>query len=108
VTNARYYQACVAVGACYHWEGSQNTDYADFPVTNVSWDRADAFCSWEGKRLHTEAEWEKAARGSSDTRKYPWGNDAPSCSLANFGGTEGCGGEITQVGSYPAGANLTA
>jgi formylglycine-generating enzyme required for sulfatase activity len=114
VTNAQYAK-CVENGDCqepdtkspssseYYYFASQ---YADYPVTYVNWDMAAAYCKWAGRRLPTEAEWEKAARGS-DGRLYPWGNDAPACSLANYlaGGNTCAGSQISMVGSHPEDAS---
>jgi formylglycine-generating enzyme required for sulfatase activity len=76
VTNARY-RRCVEGGGCTPPKDRQAFDdleRAQHPVTNITWNQARSFCQWQGRRLPTEAEWEKAARGT-DGRRYPWGND---------------------------------
>jgi formylglycine-generating enzyme required for sulfatase activity len=100
VTQAQY-AACLSAGKCTAPSCDWNCDNQDFPAGCVTWDQADAYCGWAGKRLPTEAEWEKAARGPEGST-YPWGNDEPDCSLANM---SGCSPGALAVGSLAAGAS---
>ena len=115
VTNAKY-RKCVDAGACQEPDAWDDTQFnaPNQPVVRVSWFDAETYAAWVGGRLPTEAEWEKAARGT-DGREYPWGNTFDG-SRVNFC-DRNCGYEwkdqsaddgytrTAPVGSYPAGAS---
>ena len=72
----------------------------NYPIVNVTWDDAVTYAEWAGKRLPTEAEWEKAARGGFVSQKYPWGNTAPDGTQSNLKGAADNHERSAPVGSY--------
>jgi formylglycine-generating enzyme required for sulfatase activity len=99
VTNARYRQ-CVEGGGCTLPKDRltfEDPQLAQHPVTNITWNQARSFCMWQGKRLPTEAEWEKAARGT-DGRRYPWGNNGEFMTSVN--GAEPVGRQTAMASPY--------
>jgi formylglycine-generating enzyme required for sulfatase activity len=109
VTNAMY-SKCVNNGSCNPPVSTKsytrdnyygNAEFDNYPVIYVDWNMAKAYCEWVDRRLPTEAEWEKAARGT-DGRIYPWANDTLSSNLLNYDDNVG---DTTEVGNYPDGAS---
>ncbi len=100
VTNAQY-QKCVETGICkIPSNGGDHLfdqEYKDFPITDIPWKDANTYCRWVGRRLPTEAEWEKAARGT-DGRIYPWGNEYPKSNYFE--------NDFLPVGSHPDGSSI--
>jgi formylglycine-generating enzyme required for sulfatase activity len=111
VTNQAYGE-CVRASACKPYQavaasfGAEERAFrgAEQPAVGVSWFEAEAYCAYRGKRLPSEAEWERAARGD-DGRRYAWGDQAPDpLTLACYGRSPKANGATMPVGSYPKGA----
>jgi formylglycine-generating enzyme required for sulfatase activity len=110
VTVARYGDFLKATGNVKppeEWETADLKIHAGLPVVGVDWQDASSYCQWAGRRLPTDAEWERAARGT-DERKYPWGNEPPSAEHARFAKNyqnsvyqDG----VAAVGAHPKGAS---
>ena len=108
VTNEDY-AVCVAAGKCKSPESVDSKTRADyygkqtfakFPVVNITWQDAVDYCAFVEKRLPTEAEWDRAARGTEDNRRYPWGNGTPKMNNLN---TSLIPGDTEMVNIYPGG-----
>jgi formylglycine-generating enzyme required for sulfatase activity len=109
VTNGMYL-LCLQSGPCTapqsikssrRLEYFKNPEFNDYPVVYVTWGQAKTYCEWAGRRLPTEAEWERAARGD-DWRTFPWGEDKVDGLRANFNMQLG---DTSRVGTYPLGAS---
>jgi formylglycine-generating enzyme required for sulfatase activity len=105
------YERCVGAGVCdapWYAAGGKRYEVPNFPVTMVRWDDAKTYCAWAGGRLPTEAEWERATRGTRG-RRFPWGNvydrfvvNGGRFAIDGFDDRDGFE-EMAPVGSFPAG-----
>ncbi|RPH94666.1 T9SS C-terminal target domain-containing protein, partial [candidate division KSB1 bacterium] len=112
VTNAQYKVFCDATGRAYPLVPAfdapdyvvTNPTYANYPVVMVSWDDAKAYAAWRGARLPTEAEWERAAKGNTDNRQWPWGD---TWVAGNANGSQSSDGytNTSPVGHFPNGVS---
>ena len=106
----RMYSLCVKAKVCKEPKDKSSfryskyygsSEFEDFPVLHIDWNMAKTYCEWAERRLPTEAEWEKAARGEQSLT-YPWGNEEPNKRLLNFDSETA---DVTAVGSYPDGTS---
>jgi formylglycine-generating enzyme required for sulfatase activity len=109
VTNAMYV-LCISAGICEppqsvesqrRFDYYENPEFKDYPVVYVTWGQAKTYCKWANRRLPSEAQWERAARGD-DLRTFPWGENKPDWRFANFNFIVN---DTSRVGSYPLGAS---
>jgi len=105
VTNESY-TLCRGAGVCSMPSGEveryRDLAYAKYPIVYVDWYQAKVYCEWRDARLPTEAEWEKAARGT-DGRTYPWGEEI-DCNYVNYSGS--CNWGTVEVGTYENGKSI--
>ncbi len=110
ITNKQYKQFCDKTDRSYPKDpgfsgmSSYFTSYPNYPVVNVNWNDAVAYCKWAGLRLPTEAEWHKGSRGT-DARTYPWGDSSPGTNKANYDKSGDGYNYTSPVGNYNSGAS---